>query len=67
MNCKHCGEPVRRCERRRCGFYACRGHVHSRDQQHSCEVNFEWHSAEPEPGSLPTVEAPAGPPAGAVA
>lgn len=70
MTCRHCHQPIQRCTRKRCPFYDCREWVHARDQQHSCEdAEFVWYSAEPEPepGTLPTVQAPTSKPGREVA
>lgn len=68
MTCRHCGQPVRRCRRRKCAFYDCRGWTHTADQQHTCDTSeHDWRSAEPEPGQPPLTETPTAPPAREIA
>ena len=69
MTCKHCGQPISRCNGIAGGQHECRGWRHSAGL-HYCALTppqAEPDTAEPEPGSLPAVEAPASEPRGEVA
>ena len=70
MTCRHCHQPIQRCGRgeHRAPGGPCKGWVHAGDGWHYCPSDaFIGPMAEPEPGTLPTVQAPASKPKGAVA
>jgi hypothetical protein len=71
VNCRRatCAQPVTRCLAKHntgsCAYYLCAGWVHTGTGAHRC-ADFEG-DAQPEPGTLPTVETPGGEPQGEVA
>ena len=64
MTCRHCREPIQRCNGPR--DHRCAGYTHARDGMHLCRTLAEP-VAQPEPGTLPAVETPASKPRGEVA
>ena len=65
MTCRHCHQPIQRCTQS--APHQCRRWVHAHNALHGCGHHTDMHDAEPEPGQLPTVQAPASKPDGAVA
>ena len=69
MICRHCQQPIRRCPIPKGWQCGGKGWIHSRDGEHACHGSAPGLHiyAEPEPGTLPTTEAPTSKPSREVA
>lgn len=65
MNCRHCQQPIERCNR--FPGHECKRYVHSHNGLHGCGHYDDLQWAEPEPGQPPVTETPASKPAREVA